>query len=83
MCINDTSVDFCDSLCADLFCRLKKFDPDNDDESLSNLETQCDDKDDLQLLHGSSLPTGSVDYMESGMSSCEVLQNAALLIAVV
>lgn len=66
------------------FFRLKKFYPDNDDESLSNLETQCDDKDDLQLLHGSSLPTGSVDYMESGMNSCEICeipQNAALLIA--
>lgn len=83
MCINDTSVDLCDSFCADFFFffRLKKFDPDNDDESLSNLETQCDDKDDLQLLHGSSLPTGSVDYMESGMNSCEVLQNSALFIA--
>lgn len=76
----------CVSLFADFFFfffRLKKFDPDNDDESLSNLETQCDEKDDLQLLHGSSLPTGSVDYMESGMNSCEVLQNAPLLIAVV
>lgn len=45
--------------------RLKKFDPDNDDESLSNLETQCDRKEDMQPLHGSCLPV--VEYIESGM----------------
>lgn len=59
----------CDSCPLVYFFRLKKFDPDNDDESLSNLETQCDDKDDLQLLHSSSLPAGSVEYMESGMNN--------------
>lgn len=51
--------------------RLKKFDPDNDDESLSNLETQCDDKDELQLHRGSSPPTGSVEYMESGVKEAD------------
>lgn len=62
-----TFVVLCDTFFFLLVFRLKKFDPDNDDESLSNLEPQCDDKDDLQLLHGSSLPAGSVEYMESGM----------------
>lgn len=46
--------------------RLKKFDPDNDDESLSNLETQCNGKEDIQPLHG-SLSVDTVEYMESGM----------------
>ncbi|XP_056890296.1 calcineurin-binding protein cabin-1 isoform X5 [Takifugu flavidus] len=64
-CKKEEKIDFQELLYKYLPSRLKKFDPDNDDESLSNLETQCDDKDDLQLLHGSSLPTGSVDYMES------------------
>lgn len=59
------------------FFRLKKFDPDNDDESLSNLETQCDDKDDLQLLHSSAAPTGPVEYMECGMKDTEGLQTSA------
>lgn len=58
----------CNSCQLVYFSRLKKFDPDNDDESLSNLETQCDDKDDLQLLHSSSLPVGSVEFMECGMN---------------
>lgn len=47
--------------------RLRKFDPDNDEESLSNLETQCDVKEDMQPLHGSCMPVDSVNYMESGM----------------
>lgn len=55
-----------------LLCfRLKKFDPDNDDESLSNLEPQCDGKEDMLPLHGSCLPVDSVEYMESGM--CRVV----------
>lgn len=50
-----------------LHCRLKNFDPDNDDESLSNLETQCHGKEELQPLHGAGLlPAGSLEYMESG-----------------
>ncbi|KAG7241418.1 hypothetical protein INR49_025618, partial [Caranx melampygus] len=44
---------------------LKKFDPDNDEESLSNLETQCDGKEDIQPLLGSCLPVDSAEYMES------------------
>lgn len=47
--------------------RLKKFDPDNDDESLSNLEAQCDVKEEMQPLHGSCLPADSIENMESGM----------------
>lgn len=49
--------------------RLKKFDPDNDDESLGNLESQCDGKDDVQPVLGSSLPADSVELMESGTPS--------------
>lgn len=50
-----------------LGCRLKNFDPDNDDESLSNLETHCDGKEDLQPLHRAGLlPADSLEYMESG-----------------
>lgn len=46
--------------------RLKKFDPDNDDESLSNLETHREGKEDNQPLHGSCLPVDSVKFMETG-----------------
>lgn len=55
-----------------LLCyRLKNFDPDNDDESLSNLETQCDGKEELQPLHeGALLPADSMEYMESGRTRC-------------
>lgn len=50
--------------------RLKNFDPDNDDESLSNMETQCDGKEELQPLHGAGLlPADPLEYMESGRSS--------------
>lgn len=50
-----------------LGCRLKNFDPDNDDESLSNLEAQCDRKEEVQPLHGAELlPADSLEYMESG-----------------
>lgn len=53
-----------------LRCRLKNFDPDNDDESLSNLETQCDGKEELQPLHGAGLlPADSLEYMVSGRRS--------------
>uniref|UniRef100_H3C9K0 Calcineurin-binding protein cabin-1 n=1 Tax=Tetraodon nigroviridis TaxID=99883 RepID=H3C9K0_TETNG len=63
-CKKEEKIDFQELLYKYLPSRLKKFDLDNDDESLSNLETQCDDKDDLQLLHSSSLPAGPVEYME-------------------
>lgn len=68
------SIRSCSSVLKTLFLvclRLKKFDPDNDDESLSNMETQCDGKEDMQTLHGSCLPVDSVEYMESGMQCME------------
>ncbi|KAM9858179.1 calcineurin-binding protein cabin-1 [Aulostomus maculatus] len=64
-CKKEEKVDFQELLFKYLPSRLKKFDPDNDDESLSNLETQCDGKEDIQPLHGSCLPVDSVEYMES------------------
>ena len=48
--------------------RLRKFDPEDDDESLSNLETPSDAQADAQLLHGNGLSTADlIEYMESGM----------------
>ena len=48
--------------------RLRKFDPEDDDESLSNMETQSDTQADAQLLHGNGLSTADlIEYMESGM----------------
>nr|XP_046242643.1 calcineurin-binding protein cabin-1 isoform X5 [Scatophagus argus] len=64
-CKKEEKIDFQELLFKYLPSRLKKFDPDNDDESLSNLETQCDGKEDVQPLHGSCLPVDSVKYMES------------------
>ncbi|XP_044051593.1 calcineurin-binding protein cabin-1 isoform X4 [Siniperca chuatsi] len=64
-CKKEEKIDFQELLFKYLPSRLKKFDPDNDDESLSNLETQCDGKEDIQPLHGSCLPVDSVEYMES------------------
>nr|XP_024660151.1 calcineurin-binding protein cabin-1 isoform X2 [Maylandia zebra] len=64
-CKKEEKIDFQELLFKYLPSRLKKFDPDNDDESLSNLETQCDGKDDIQPLHGSCLPVDSVEYMKS------------------
>ena len=50
--------------------RLRKFDPEDDDESLSNMETPSDAQADAQLLHGNSLSTADlIEYMESGMRS--------------
>ena len=46
--------------------RLKKFDPEDDEESLSNLEARCDVKQDSQYLNGSCTPLESIEYMESG-----------------
>ncbi|CAG02525.1 unnamed protein product, partial [Tetraodon nigroviridis] len=79
-CKKEEKIDFQELLYKYLPSRLKKFDLDNDDESLSNLETQCDDKDDLQLLHSSSLPAGPVEYMECGRNDSEVLQLCWLLV---
>ncbi|XP_027133185.1 calcineurin-binding protein cabin-1 isoform X1 [Larimichthys crocea] len=64
-CKKEEKIDFQELLFKYLPSRLKKFDPDNDDESLSNLEPQCDGKEDMQPLHGSCLPVDSVEYMES------------------
>uniref|UniRef100_A0A8D3DRW8 Calcineurin-binding protein cabin-1 n=1 Tax=Scophthalmus maximus TaxID=52904 RepID=A0A8D3DRW8_SCOMX len=66
-CKKEEKIDFQELLFKYLPSRLKKFDPDNDDESLSNLETQCDGKEDIQPLHGSCFPVDSIEYMESGM----------------
>ncbi|XP_047447277.1 calcineurin-binding protein cabin-1 isoform X8 [Mugil cephalus] len=64
-CKKEEKIDFQELLFKYLPSRLRKFDPDNDDESLSNLETQCDGKEDIQPLHGNCLPVDSVEYMES------------------
>ncbi|CAK6950387.1 calcineurin-binding protein cabin-1 isoform X1 [Scomber scombrus] len=64
-CKKEEKIDFQELLYKYLPSRLKKFDPDNDDESLSNLETQCNGKEDKQPLHGSCLPVDAVEYMES------------------
>ncbi|XP_026176657.1 calcineurin-binding protein cabin-1 isoform X3 [Mastacembelus armatus] len=64
-CKKEEKIDFQELLFKYLPSRLKKFDPDNDDESLSNIETRCDEKEDIQPLHGSVLPVESVEYMES------------------
>nr|XP_040051179.1 calcineurin-binding protein cabin-1 isoform X5 [Gasterosteus aculeatus aculeatus] len=64
-CKKEEKIDFQELLFKYLPSRLKKFDPDNDDESLSNLDTQCDRKVDMQPLLGGCLPADSVEYMES------------------
>ncbi|XP_058491833.1 calcineurin-binding protein cabin-1 isoform X2 [Solea solea] len=64
-CKKEEKIDFQELLYKYLPSRLRKFDPDNDDESLSNLEAQCDGKEDIQPLHGSFLPADSIEYMES------------------
>ncbi|KAM4576045.1 calcineurin-binding protein cabin-1 isoform 2-T2 [Odontesthes bonariensis] len=64
-CKKEEKIDFQELLFKYLPSRLKKFDPDNDDESLSNLETRCDGKEAIQPIHGSGMPLDSVEYMES------------------
>lgn len=64
-CKKEEKIDFQELLFKYLPSRLRKFDPEDDDESLSNLETQCDGKDEARLLHGSCLPVDSIEYMES------------------
>ncbi|XP_021164600.2 calcineurin-binding protein cabin-1 isoform X4 [Fundulus heteroclitus] len=64
-CKKEEKIDFQELLFKYLPSRLKKFDPDNDDESLGNPETQSDGKDDVQPYHGSCLPADSVAPMES------------------
>ncbi|XP_077571354.1 calcineurin-binding protein cabin-1 isoform X2 [Stigmatopora nigra] len=64
-CKKEEKIDFQELLFKYLPSRLRKFDPDNEDESLSNLETHCVGKDDIQPLLGSSIPVDTVDYMKS------------------
>ncbi|MED6275185.1 Calcineurin-binding protein cabin-1, partial [Characodon lateralis] len=63
-CKKEEKIDFQELLFKYLPSRLKKFDPD-DDESLGNLETQCNGKDDVQPYHESCLPADYVEPMES------------------
>ncbi|KAF7199778.1 calcineurin-binding protein cabin-1 isoform X2 [Nothobranchius furzeri] len=63
-CKKEEKIDFQELLFKFLPSRLRKFDPDNDDESLGNLETPCDGKENIQPLHGSCLPADTVEYME-------------------
>lgn len=65
-CKKEEKIDFQELLYKYLPSRLRKFDPD-DDESLSNMETQCEGKEDMQPLHGGCLPVDSFEYMKSGM----------------
>uniref|UniRef100_A0A3Q2YA35 Calcineurin-binding protein cabin-1 n=1 Tax=Hippocampus comes TaxID=109280 RepID=A0A3Q2YA35_HIPCM len=65
-CKKEEKIDFQELLFKYLPSRLRKFDPDNEDESLSNLEPQCNGKDDMQPRLGSCVPVDAVDYMESG-----------------
>ncbi|XP_067377712.1 calcineurin-binding protein cabin-1 isoform X2 [Channa argus] len=64
-CKKEEKIDFQELLFKYLPSRLKKFVPDNDDESLSNPEMQCDGKEDIQPLRGSCVPLDSVEYMEA------------------
>ncbi|XP_047237196.1 calcineurin-binding protein cabin-1 isoform X3 [Girardinichthys multiradiatus] len=63
-CKKEEKIDFQELLFKYLPSRLKKFDPD-DDESLGNIETQCNGKDDVQPYHESCLPADYVEPMES------------------
>ncbi|XP_057687849.1 calcineurin-binding protein cabin-1 isoform X2 [Corythoichthys intestinalis] len=64
-CKKEEKIDFQELLFKYLPSRLRKFDPENEDESLSNLERQCVGKDDTQSLLGSCIPVDIVDYMKS------------------
>uniref|UniRef100_A0A8C5C190 Calcineurin binding protein 1 n=1 Tax=Gadus morhua TaxID=8049 RepID=A0A8C5C190_GADMO len=65
-CKKEEKIDFQELLFKYLPSRLRKFDPEDDDESLSNMETQSDTQADAQLLHGSGLSTADlIEYMES------------------
>uniref|UniRef100_A0A8C7DBQ0 Calcineurin-binding protein cabin-1 n=1 Tax=Oncorhynchus kisutch TaxID=8019 RepID=A0A8C7DBQ0_ONCKI len=65
-CKKEEKIDFQELLFKYLPSRLKKFDLEDDDESLSNLEAQCEVKQDSQLLHGNSgMLLDSIEYMES------------------
>ncbi|XP_056132022.1 calcineurin-binding protein cabin-1 [Lampris incognitus] len=64
-CKKEEKIDFQELLFKYLPSRLKKFDPEDDDESLSHLDSRRDVKDDAQLLHGNCPPLHSIEYMES------------------
>ncbi|XP_051923504.1 calcineurin-binding protein cabin-1 isoform X2 [Hippocampus zosterae] len=64
-CKKEEKIDFQELLFKYLPSRLRKFDPDNEDESLSNLEPQCNGKDDMQPRLGSCVPVDAVNLMES------------------
>ncbi|XP_010874266.2 calcineurin-binding protein cabin-1 isoform X2 [Esox lucius] len=64
-CKKEEKIDFQELLFKYLPSRLKKFDLEDGDESLSNLEAQCEAKQDSKLLHGASgMPLESIEYME-------------------
>uniref|UniRef100_A0A3P8WKI3 Calcineurin binding protein 1 n=1 Tax=Cynoglossus semilaevis TaxID=244447 RepID=A0A3P8WKI3_CYNSE len=63
-CKKEERVDFQELLFKYLPSRLKKFDPDLDDESLSNLDAPSDAPSDVQPLRGSCSPA-DVDFMET------------------
>uniref|UniRef100_A0AAY5JWF3 Calcineurin-binding protein cabin-1 n=1 Tax=Esox lucius TaxID=8010 RepID=A0AAY5JWF3_ESOLU len=63
-CKKEEKIDFQELLFKYLPSRLKKFDLEDGDESLSNLEAQCEAKQDSKLLHGTHLsqfPDGNAD----------------------
>ncbi|KAL0979452.1 hypothetical protein UPYG_G00185250 [Umbra pygmaea] len=64
-CKKEEKIDFQELLFKYLPSRLKKFDLEDGDESLSNLEAQCEVKQDSQLLHGTNgVPSQSIEHME-------------------
>uniref|UniRef100_A0A3B4BMY8 Uncharacterized protein n=1 Tax=Periophthalmus magnuspinnatus TaxID=409849 RepID=A0A3B4BMY8_9GOBI len=65
-CKKEEKIDFQELLFKYLPSRLKKFDPD-DDESLSNLDAQCNGKEDLQQIQSGCVQVDTIEYMESGM----------------
>uniref|UniRef100_A0A665U5A3 Calcineurin-binding protein cabin-1 n=1 Tax=Echeneis naucrates TaxID=173247 RepID=A0A665U5A3_ECHNA len=77
-CKKEEKIDFQELLFKYLPSRLKKFDPDNDEESLSNLETQCDGKEEIKPLHGSCLPVdSSIPFLEQHDVHTFLLNNMA------
>ncbi|TRY56617.1 hypothetical protein DNTS_023521 [Danionella cerebrum] len=82
-CKKEEKVDFQELLQKLLPSRLKKFEEDEDEESLSNMDSQCDVKPDSQLNRGSN----SSDYIGSMESEHEevhefllsVMQNGGIL----
>ncbi|KAK7933908.1 hypothetical protein WMY93_004804 [Mugilogobius chulae] len=63
-CKKEEKIDFQELLFKYLPSRLKKFDPD-DDESLSNLDAQCNGKEELQQIQGGCMHVDTIEYMES------------------